>query len=68
MQSALRNTHHTAVIGRDIALEMANAMLEIGEGATREDLKHKRFTDRQIDRYGEDARAIADKRVARRIG
>jgi hypothetical protein len=68
MQSAIQNIPSATVIGRDIALEMADAMREIGEGATREDLKRKHFTDRQINRYGEEARAIADKRVARRIG
>jgi hypothetical protein len=57
-----------SAIGRDIALEMAHALLDLGEGATRDDLKkHKRFTDAQIDRHGEDARVIADKLFTRRI-
>ncbi len=65
--------HHTpivepvrAVIGRDIALEIANFMLS-HPGCTDEDLRGEHFTPRQIKRYGLEAKTIADRRSVRRV-
>lgn len=55
----------SAVIGRDIALEMSNFMLS-HPGCTREQLREE-FSDRQIARYCLEAKNIADKRSTRRV-
>lgn len=54
-----------AAVGRDIALEMSKFMLA-HPGCTREDLREE-FSDRQITRYGLEAKAIADQRSVRRV-
>ena len=55
-----------AVIGRDVALEMANFM-RAHPGCTDEDLRGERFTLRQIKRYGLEASQIANRLSVRRL-
>ncbi|RFB95197.1 hypothetical protein B5K11_09585 [Rhizobium leguminosarum bv. trifolii] len=67
MQTHLPTTETArAVIGRDIAGEMASFM-RAHPGCTYEDLRDEGFTARQIARYQLEAKNLADRLSTRRV-